>query len=176
MGTRAVFGILSIAALPLLLALGCQGSLEGNFPAQSGSNGSGGSSTGSGGSSTGSGGGSGSGGSSGSGGATAAACDVPTKVFMAHNCSNSGCHAGGVFDTAPNLLGSNVGSMLKGMTATLDCAGDKYIDPASPKNSVLYKIIATREACMDQMPLGSPLEGSDLTNALSCLEDWISKQ
>jgi hypothetical protein len=61
------------------------------------------------------------------------------------------------------------------MTAIIDCAGGKYIDPSNPKNSVIYKLIAGRD-CNDQMPLGSPLEGQELTDTLSCLEDWISKQ
>ena len=163
LGTRALFGVLSIAALPLFLALGCQGSLEGDFPAQSGS-GSGGSTSGSGGSGT------------GSGGSSVAACDVPTKVFQAYSCSNSGCHGGGGFDTPPNLSAANVGSMLKSMNATIDCSGMKYIDPSNPKNSVIYKLVAGPDCNNDRMPLGSPLEGTDLTDALSCLEDWIGKQ
>ena len=169
LGTRALFGVLSIAALPLFLALGCQGSLEGDFPAQSGS-GSGGSTSGSGGSGT------GSGGSSGSGGASATPCDVPTKVFKAHSCSNSGCHGGGGFDTPPNLAASDVGAMLKSMNASIDCSGMKYIDPSNPKNSVVYKLVAGPDCDNDRMPLGSPLEGTELTDALTCLEDWISKQ
>ena len=175
LGTRALFGVLSIAALPLFLALGCQGSLEGDFPAQSGS-GSGGSTSGSGGSGSGGtgSGGTGSGGSgTGSGGSSGAACDVPTKVFAVYACSNSGCHGAG--DTPPNLAASNVGSMLKSMNSASACSGMKYIDPSNPKNSVIYKIVAGPD-CNDRMPLGNPLTGTDLTDALTCLEDWISKQ
>jgi hypothetical protein len=118
-------------------------------------------------------GGSGSGGS-GSGGSTSA-CDVPNKIFKMYQCATSGCHAGGGFDITPNLSVANVGSALKGMESMIECSGTKYIDPSSPKNSVLYKVIAGKD-CGDQMPYQNPLQGDELKNALSCMEDWISKQ
>jgi len=175
-GPRAKFGVLPWAAalsLPLLLSLGCAGELEGNFPAQMG-NGSGGSSSGSGGSSSGSG-GSGSGGSgSGSGGSSGAACDAPAKVFKAKNCDLAGCHGGATF-TAPSLAASaDLGTMLKSQKGVLGCEGQKMVDPANPTSSVLYKRVSGAD-CGAQMPFGSPLEGSELTDALSCLSDWISK-
>jgi hypothetical protein len=164
-GTRAVFGFLSVAALPLFLALGCQGSLEGNFPAQSGS-GSGGSGSGSGGSS-GTGGGSGSGGSSGG-------CDAVAMVIQP-SCALAGCHGGGAFDNPPNLTASNLGSALKSMSATILCNGTKYVDPTNPMGSVMYKVIAGTD-CDQQMPSGNPFEGAELTTNLACMADWISHQ
>jgi hypothetical protein len=92
-----------------------------------------------------------------------------------YNCSQSGCHAGGTFDSPPNLAQSNVGAALKGMNASILCADMKYVDPSNPKKSVLYQVVATRD-CSDQMPLGQPLEGDELKTVLSCIEDWISKQ
>jgi len=176
-GPRASFGFLPWAAvlsLPLLLSLGCQGELEGNFPAQMGG-GSGGSSSGSGGSDTGSGGsGTGSGGSGAGSGGSSAACDAPAKVFKAKNCDLAGCHGGATF-TAPSLAASaDLGTMLKSQKGILGCEGDKMVDPAAPKNSVLYKRVSGSD-CGAQMPFGSPLDGSELTDALTCLADWISK-
>jgi hypothetical protein len=159
-----------VAALPLCLALGCQGSLEGNFPAQSGS-GSGGSTSGSGGSGSGSG-GSGSGGS-GSGGSSTG-CDAVAMVIKP-SCATAGCHAGGAFDNPPNLAASNLGSVLKSMNATILCKDTKYLDPANPMSSVLYKVIAGTD-CDQQMPSGNPFEGAVLTTNLACMADWISHQ
>jgi hypothetical protein len=172
-GTRAVFGFLSVAALPLLFGLGCQGALEGNFPAQSGtgnSSGSGGSSSSGG--STGTGGSTSSGGSSGSGGSSVG-CDAQAMVLKP-NCATMGCHktAG---DFPPDMSGSDLGSVLKSKSASILCAGMKYIDPANPTNSVLYKVIAGKD-CDEQMPYGMPYEGDELTTKLACMADWLSKQ
>ena len=169
-GTRAAFGFLALAALPILLALGCQGSLEGgNFPAQTGS-GSGGSSSSGG--SSGSGGSTSSGGSSGSGGSSAG-CDAQAMVLKP-DCATASCHqtAG---DYPPDMSGSDLGSVLKSKSATILCQGMKYLDPANPTNSVIYKVIAGRD-CDEQMPYGKPFEGDELTTKLACIADWISKQ
>lgn len=159
--TRTLFGFVSLAALMALpLSIGCQGQLEGTFPAQVG-NGTGGNS--------------GSGGSgSGSGGATVAGCDAPTKVFQAKGCSSLGCHGGGPMDYPPNLAAADVASIVSTSKATIVCPDEKYADPANPQNSVLYKIIADRDNCQDQMPLGLPLEGTELTETLACLSDWVA--
>lgn len=171
-GTRALFGFVSLAAcLTVPFFIGCQGSLEGgSFPSMGGTGGSG---TGSGGSTSGSG-GSGSGGStSGSGGSSGTACDAPGTIFKAAapaGCTAIGCHASGAGSNAPDLANPNP-SVLKSMNAMILCPNMKMVDTATPKNSVLYRVVVD-DQCTVQMPLGGPtLEQKDL----DCLADWISK-
>ncbi|MEP6653351.1 MAG: hypothetical protein ABJA82_08340 [Myxococcales bacterium] len=121
--------------LPVLA--GCPGSLgKGDWPAGTGSPGTGGA-TGTGGSGTGTGG-------------SGPACDAPTMVFMP-KCSGATCHlpSPGIFP--PDF--SNLAA-LKTTTAASSlapCKGKPIVDPATPGMSVLVTRV-TGSTCGERMP------------------------
>jgi len=120
---------------------------------------------------TGSGGGS-AGGAMGSGGSgTVATCDAPTMIFKSTmvGCVDSGCHAKGAGNTAPDLQTADP-TVLKAYKTTLLCAGGALVVPANPKTSVLYKVV-DGTSCGALMPQGKP----NLSQAQEdCLAAWIA--
>jgi len=106
----------------------------------------------------------------GSGGAGTVACDAPTKVFRDSmvGCIDSGCHAKGAGNQAPDLQTADPTTLKAYKTKTL-CAQSSLVVPSDPTSSVLWKVVDGR-TCGDLMPLGKQPLSQDQED---CLAAWI---
>jgi len=113
-------------------------------------------------------------GTGGTAASTAMGCANACQIF-ATKCAL--CHGG------PNGMGMgfdvsspNIGMRLSGTDAkTIDCLGEKLVDPVTPDKSVVYtKLLATDPPrCGQQMP---PTGAGTLTpDEIECVRQWVAK-
>ncbi len=108
----------------------------------------------------------------------AGGCDIAAVFAKEENgCTNASCH-GKQFQGGIDLATPGLADRLVGVRSTTQaCGGQLLIDPQSPDDSLLLRLVdakrfaATPGQCGVMMPYGSSegLTGSDLT----CAENWV---
>jgi hypothetical protein len=84
-------------------------------------------------------------------------------------CNGGGCHGDG--SSLGDFAASEEAALaVVGEDAIATCSGEgPMIDPANPRQSVIMQKVLGTATCGGQMPLGTPLEDSEI----DCLEEWI---
>jgi hypothetical protein len=84
-------------------------------------------------------------------------------------CNGGGCHGDG--SAFGNFAASEEDALaVVDEDAIATCSGEgPLIDPANPRQSVIMQKVLGTATCGSPMPLGIPLEDSEI----DCIEEWI---
>jgi hypothetical protein len=109
------------------------------------------------------------------GSGNAVGCASITDTLTRNGCTNEGCH-GNTFVGGLDLVTDEVGSRLVGVrSVTQACEGQLLIDPNSPDDSLLLRLVdpvryAESQSCSVPMPFGAEGVSED---DVRCFEDWV---